>query len=519
MSADHSESGGAQDLWSCFERTVAAHGDREAIVSTGTSTTFGAWYARAAGFRRIYRNLGIEKADRILVRNRNTPATAAALTAAWAEGAIAVLVDESATPAQVEHVIRVTEPKVIVTDHSELPGAFAPQIPVIVAETVGSTPMPDDNRSIVSTDYASIVFTSGSTGLPKGVIQSHGNLVRGCKAVAAYSGLSEQDRILCLVPWSFDYGYGQLLTSVVLGATMAVPEPVTPSAICSAIEELRPTIIGGVSSAYGYLVSGLSPIEDIDRSSVRLIMNTGGRVPRNVLNRLRELFTDANILLNYGLTESYRSCYLPPELLAERPDSIGLPIPGVDIVIVDEAGGPVPWGQEGEIVHRGDLIFHGYWNDPDATKAALRADPLGGGEARERGRALFTGDMGYRDADGFIYFSGRRDQQLKSMGVRVSPAEIEDLFHDSGLVAQVAVFGVNHDLFGHEIWAAVVPSLPASDARAALQRFAREAMTRYMEPRRYLVYESLPLTQSGKVDYEVLREAAAECPSPSPLMF
>lgn len=518
LDASRGDSVATPDLWSCFKQTVATHGDRKAIITTEQSTSFAAWYARSAGFRHAYRQFALGQGDRVLLLNQNSPGIAAAITAAWAEGVIAVLVDESATAAQLDNAIAVTEPSAIVIDSSEFPLDFTPDIPVIVADAIGYETMPPDGPVTSANDFASIVFTSGSTGLPKGVVQSHGNLIRGCQAVATYANLTERDRILCLVPWSFDYGFGQLLTSIVLGASIAIPHPVTPSGICKALETQRPTVVGGISSAYAYLVGGMSPIEDTDRSSVRLIMNTGGPVPEVVVDRLDELFGDAEILLNYGLTESYRSCYLPPGLIKERRGSLGLPVPGVDIVIVDEDGCPVSTGQEGEIVHRGDFIFHGYWNDPVATSRALRRDPLSSNRAQESDRALYTGDLGYKDADGFIYFTGRRDRQLKSMGVRVSPGEVEDVLHQSGLVTQVAVFGVTHDLFGHEIWAAVVPVPGCSDTRSALQRFARNAMTRYMQPRRYLFYEALPATNSGKVDYEALRADAAESPTPSPLL-
>ncbi len=500
------------DLWTAFERTVAAYRDRAALVSAASSTSFGEWFDLAAGFRRRYRSLHMTKGDRLLICAPNEASTAAAIAAAWGEGLIAVLADESVTGSQLDHMITVCDARAIVAGDFELPDGLAGSIATIRARDVGPAAMPVDRCPLKSTDYASIIFTSGSTGKPKGVLQSHGNLLRGCAAVAAYSGITYEDRILCAVPWSFDYGYGQLLASALQGTALGLVQPVNPSNICAAIDALEPTVLAGIASTYAYLVGGMSPIEDSDLSGVRLVMNTGGRMPGQVLERLRKLFGKADILLNYGLTESYRSCYLPPSLVAERPDSIGLPIPGVDIAIVDESGKPVAPGIEGEIVHRGDYIFHGYWNDPEATSRVLRPDPLSSPDAE--GLALFTGDYGYRDAQGFLYFVGRRDHLIKSMGVRVSTAEAEDLLLASGIVSAVAVFGVPHDLMGHEIWAAVVPKDHEASPLQALRRYARSQMSRYMQPRRYLVLDRLPHTSTGKTNYAALREAADAEPSP-----
>jgi acyl-CoA synthetase (AMP-forming)/AMP-acid ligase II len=312
------------------------------------------------------------------------------------------------------------------------------------------------------------------------------------------------------VPWSFDYGYGQLLSTIVLGISHIIPVPTNPSGICAAIERHRPTVLGGLPALYSYLLSGMSPIGTTDLSSLRLIMNTGGAIPSAVLRRLFETFGHCDVLLNYGLTETYRSCYLPPALARQRSGTIGIPIPGVDIVVVDPQGRVLPPGEEGELVHRGDYICHGYWNDPQATARAVRPDPLAPPGAPDPGRALYTGDYGYVDADGFVYFRGRRDHQIKSMGVRVSPQEVEELLHESGTLEEVAVFAMPHDLLGHEIWAAVVPREPGLDIQRDLMRYARRVMSQYMQPRRCLVLECLPRTTTGKIDYAALRRAAAE---------
>ena len=503
------------DLWSRFEATAQAIPDHPAFLCEDVVTTFGQWYRRTNDFRQAYQRLGVAKADRVLLWIRNCPDIAAALTAVWAEGAIGVLLDASAPAAHLDHAINKTSPRAIVTvDNEALPGDEARHLPRILASGLPTATSVGPSAALLPTDFATIVFTSGSTGRPKGVVQSHGNLIRGCSAVASYAGITAADRLLCPVPWSFDYGYGQLLATIIFGVSHVMPRPVNPSGICAAIERHKPTVIGGLPALYSYLVSGMSPIEKTDLSSVRMIMNTGGGIPSIVLARLLELFSHSEVLLNYGLTETYRSCFIPPKLVRERKSAIGIPIPGVDIVIVDEFNRVLPAGEEGEIVHRGDYICHGYWNDPEATARAIRPDPLSPPGTPDPGRALYTGDYGYRDADGFVYFLGRRDHQLKSMGVRVSPKEVEDLLHESGLLLEVAVFGIPHDVMGHEIWAAVVPQQAGADIQRSVQQYARGVMSQYMQPRRFLVQDRLPRTTTGKVDYPALKQLAAAAPAP-----
>jgi acyl-coenzyme A synthetase/AMP-(fatty) acid ligase len=205
------------------------------------------------------------------------------------------------------------------------------------------------------------------------------------------------------------------------------------------------------------------------------------------------------------LTETQISTLRMPALVCERSTSVGRPFPGVGIAIVDESGRPVSAGEQGEVVHRGDQLCIGYWRDPEATARLLRPDPLSPVECVDRPLAAFSGDLGVLDDEGTLYLQGRRDHQLKPLGVRVSPHEIEELIHRSGLVHEVGVVGRPHDTLGDEICAVVVPRHFSPDFRMRLLRYARETMSPYMLPRRVIVVESLPRTGTGKVDYKALR--------------
>jgi acyl-CoA synthetase (AMP-forming)/AMP-acid ligase II len=495
------------NLWQLFAATAHRDASRDAIVEGGRPWTFAQWLERATDYAAAYRAAGIRADDRILLRVRNSTEIAAALAGAWGAGAIPCLLDSSAPPAHVAHAVSTVAPRLLVTDDDD---SWSMDLRVLHARDVASSEAVDPGPRALPSDVGLIDFTSGSTGPPKAVAHAHGSLARGCRAVAGYLGLSaDSDSVLCPVPWSFSYGSMQLQFAALLGITHVLPEANTPFAICESLGRDRPTVLAGLPSLYTYLLRGVSPVRSTDLSSLRLLVNTGGAIPRPVLDEMLEVFAHCRIALNYGLTESYRSAALDPALVRTRGDSLGRPIPGVDLIVVREDGSLAGHGEVGEIVHRGDYLCLGYWNDPDATARALRPDPLSPAGNPFPGRVLFTGDLGYRDADGFLYFKGRRDRQLKSMGVRVSPDEIEELLFASGLASEVAVFGMPHDLMGDEVWAAVVAKGPAQDVKRELERYARPRMSQYMQPRRWLVLQALPRTPNGKVDYPGLKAAAA----------
>jgi acyl-coenzyme A synthetase/AMP-(fatty) acid ligase len=287
-----------------------------------------------------------------------------------------------------------------------------------------------------------------------------------------------------------------------------------PFGICTAIEAHRPTIFAGIPSLFAYLLRGVSPFRSTNVESIRVVTNTGGTIPGPILEDLLECFPHSRVFLNYGLTETYRTTYLDPALVRDHPTSIGRGIPGVAVCIVREDGSVAAPGEEGEIVHRGDYICMGYWNEPQATARVIRPDPLAPPGVSMSPRAFFTGDNGVIDERGLLYFRGRRDHQLKSMGIRVSPSEVEAVLYHSALVKEVAVFGMKHDFLGDQVWAAVVPSGSSDNVTKALRDYAREAMSQHMAPTRYLVFQELPKTRTGKIDYVALKErAAAEPPA------
>lgn len=498
-------------FWDLLASRAASDGDRDAIVQGETRLTFAEWHARARAFGQWFLAEGGRPGDRVLLWMDSSPDMAVAMLGLWSAGGIFALMDPKAKATHLAHAMQTVEPCMLVCDSNDaVPSIDGSTRVVEYAGIDWSHIAAREGRVALPTDPASIVFTSGSTGRPKGVTQSHRNLLRACESVSGYLSLASHDRILCSVPWSFDYGYGQLLSTLMSGATQVLPTALNPFAICRAIAEQRPTVLAGIPSLFTYLLRGVSPFRETDVSSIHTVTNTGGRIPGPVLDELRHIFEGRRIFLNYGLTETYRTAYLDPALTAERPTSIGHGIPGTEVIVVREDDSLAEPGEVGQIVHRGDFVCMGYWNDPEASARALRPDPLAIPGCPNPAPVLYTGDYGWKDADGYLYFSCRRDSQLKSMGVRVSPLEIEELLHASGLVSDVAVVGKPHEMLGDEIWAFVVP-LDGEGTHLAKQltRYARDTMSPYMVPRRVEMRGALPKTTTGKTDYPALKSEVA----------
>ncbi len=496
-------------LWDALERSARQRGEAPAFLKGEQTVSFAEWRAQSVGWAHHLSRLGVKPGDRVLLWMEPSPDAAAAIFGAWGAGATVALLDARSGDRQRDDAIQQIDPRVVVVaDRQAWADAFAADAPELIdpkgIEPAGGPPP----RRPLATEAGSIIFTSGSTGRPKGVVQPHGNLALGSAILADYQGIGADDTVLCPVPWAFDYGFIQLQLSAYTGATQILPTAATTSATCEALERHRPTLLPGIPAVFAQLMHGLSTFRAIDRSSIRTVTSTGGAMPAPLLGELRELMPAARFFLNYGLTESYRSGYLPPADLDARPGQLGIAIPGVQLLVLREDGSEAADGEEGDLIHRGPLLFDGYWGDSEATAFALRRDPMAPSGRPNHPPVLFTGDRAIRDGDGYLSYRGRRDRQIKTMGVRVSPIEVEEALHASGLVAEVAVFAVPHDLLGEEVCAAVVARAGIEKVRGRIAQFARGALSPYATPRRVIEHAELPRTANGKVDYQRLRREA-----------
>ena len=361
--------------------------------------------------------------------------------------------------------------------------------------------------AVLEIDVAVIFYTSGSTGSPKGVVLSHRNLVAGATSVVGYLHNHADDTLLAALPLSFDAGFSQLTTAFLVGARVVLLNYLLPRDVLHTMVRERVTGLTAVPPLYMQLAALDWPAGAAQH--LRYWANTGGRLPKTTLQRLRDLAPGALPYLMYGLTEAFRSTYLPPGEVGHRPDSIGRAIPNVEVRVLRENGSECDVDEPGELVHRGPLVALGYWNRPDDTAHRFRPWPSallpaeGGCSVSER--AVYSGDTVRRDVDGFLYFVGRRDEMIKTSGYRVSPTEVEEVLHGCGLVAEALVYAVPDASLGSAICAAIWAS-PEACGRAdedtgAVLAHCRAHLPAFMLPKVLnWVAQPLPRSPNGKLD-------------------
>ncbi|MCA9422925.1 MAG: AMP-binding protein, partial [Nitrospira sp.] len=354
-------------------------------------------------------------------------------------------------------------------------------------------------------DLAAILYTSGSTGKPKGVMLSHANVVAGSSIVSDYLAITKTDRILAVLPFSFDVGLNQLMTAFQQGATLVLMNFVFAKEIVRKLIQEQITGLAGVPTLWNLLTQSNSTLHKQVLPHLRYITNTGGVLPQKVLTILREVLPGTKIFLMYGLTEAFRSTYLPPEDLDIRPTSMGKAIPNTEILVLNEQGMHCQVGEIGELVHRGPTISMGYWGQPDLTAQILRPNPLLPPELGSHELVCYSGDLVKTDEAGFLYFIGRRDSMIKSSGYRISRTEIEEVLHRTEGVQEAAVIGIPDEFLGQAIKAFVVGKDAGNVNSSDLITVCREHLPGYMVPKTIEVVAALPKTPHGKIDYPSLQ--------------
>lgn len=476
--------------------------------------------------------LDVARGERVAIYLEKRFETVIASFGAPAAGAVFVPVNPILKPEQVGFILRDCNVRVLVTSPERLAtlGPVLAQCPDLrhVVVTAGNSTASDGNASplpvlswaqllasppspghrVIDTDMVAILYTSGSTGKPKGVVLSHRNMVAGAKSVASYLENTAQDTLLAALPLSFDAGFSQLTTAFHVGARVVLLNYLLPRDVLKALEREKVTGLTAVPPLYIQL-SQLQWPEGIN-THLRYFANTGGRMPRETLGLLRQRVPAAKPFLMYGLTEAFRSTYLPPQEVDRRPDSIGKAIPNAEILVLREDGTPCAPDEPGELVHRGALVGMGYWNDAEKTAERYKLLPANA-PGRQTGLqlpeyAVFSGDTVRMDSDGFLYFIGRRDEMMKTSGYRVSPTEVEEILYATQLVGECIAFGVEHESLGHAIH---VIATSADTTRAGvlndLQTECRKRMPAYMVPAHIEIMPGpLPRNPNGKIDRKLL---------------
>lgn len=494
---------------------LAGRADHPMVIDRQRRATYAEIAHASATMAAVLADMGVRRGDRVVVHLHKSIEEIVAMFAVARVGATFVNISYQWTVEQLDYVLRDSGAVVLFTDARVAKALVARTLPPGLRRVIVNGAAPEDPRMKgwstlpesapvpepvgIDADLAAILYTSGSTGPPKGVMLTHLNLLQGARSVARYLANTSADRLLSLLPFSFDYGLSQLTTMCLVGGTVVLQPVMMAADVVKTLVDEQVTGLAAVPPAWIQVVRYLVE-RPASLPNLRYLTNSGGKIPDDILQQMTRVFPHSKIFLMYGLTEAFRSTYLPPELFETKRGSIGRAIPNVEVYLVDPAIGVCGPGQQGELVHRGSLISRGYWGKPEETAAKIRVCP----ELHDRigdEPVVYSGDIVRMDDDGYLWFVGRNDTMIKSSGFRISPTEVEDVVFRSGLVAEVVAFGVPHELNGQAVEVAVTTKLGTSIDVEGLLTYCRRHMPTYMVPQRIHSWVGeLPRSGSGKID-------------------
>jgi amino acid adenylation domain-containing protein len=492
-----------------LSRSAARLPDKTALVFDDTPYTYSEIYRRSRNLAAFLINKGLKRGDRVGVYLGNSPEAAVSIFGVLEAGGCFVVINPTIKEEKLTHILKNSGARFLIADISKRPihdHAFphlAEPPLVIYCKSKGSAEygfegiIDSDSDTVwpkpLEIDLAAIIYTSGSTGDPKGVTMSHYNMVSAATSITTYLENVEDDIILNMLPFSFDYGLYQLLMAFKMGGTLVLERTFGyPYQIIELIRKYQVTGLPCVPTMFAILLQ-LEHLEEENLDSVTYISNTAAALPPNYIPRLRKAFPNARVYSMYGLTECKRVSYLPPHMIDKKPDSVGVAMPNTEVWIADDNGNLLPPGKIGELVVRGGSVMRGYWRDPEGTSARLRP----GRYPWEK--VLYTGDLFKMDEESYLYFVGRRDDIIKCRGERVSPKEIVNVLHGMEHVLNVRVTGVPHEIFGQAIKAEIVTKDGRSLSEKAVKHFCRQHLEDLMVPQIIEFVEHLPMSTSGKI--------------------
>lgn len=503
-----------------IQRTAALSPGNSALRDGKLAFTFQELQTVVTQAANFYLALGLERGERVAVYLEKSLHTVTSLFGAVAAGGVFVPVNPLLKPEQVGHILSDCNVRILVTSPERL-ALLRPILAhcrdlralILVSDKAVEpvdglacvswndrldAPQRAPHR-VIDQDMAAILYTSGSTGRPKGVVLSHRNLVAGADSVSQYLENTAEDRILSVLPLSFDYGLSQLTTAFQVGACAVLMNYLLPRDVIRTVEREKITGLAAVPPLWVQLAQ-LDWPESISEH-LRYVTNSGGHMPKPTLDALRSRLPKTKPFLMYGLTEAFRSTYLPPSEVDRRPDSMGKAIPNAEIMVVREDGTACAPGEPGELVHRGIHVALGYWNDPEKTAERYKPAPGQFSGLVIPELAVWSGDTVKMDEEGFLYFIGRRDEMIKTSGYRVSPSEVEEVVYATGLVAEVAATGIEHPVLGQAVVLVIYAPEGAPDVSDKLLLECKQKLPGFMVPTRIeRRLEALPRNPNGKID-------------------
>jgi acyl-CoA synthetase (AMP-forming)/AMP-acid ligase II len=502
--------------------------DTIAVIQGQRRVTYGELEQHASRVASFLVRNGTRKGDRIGILSRNSPEYIAAYLGAHRAGGIAVDINFQDSAREIKTIINHCAITTLIAENSftdAVAGAVkdapsmktlisierraracgvarqklpAPVEYAVLGDIIGDAQETYTAPELGAHDIASIIYTSGTTGKPKGVMLSHENIMANARSIVEYLRLREDDKVMVVLPFCYSYGKSLFTTHLLAGGTVVLENSfMYPNVVFDTMVKEEVTGFAGVPSTFAIMLNR-SNFRNYRFPKLRYMTQAGGAMPPQHARQLTQLLPETKIYIMYGQTEATaRLTYLEPDELQKRSGSIGKPIPGVEIEVVQSTGTPAAAGQEGEIVARGKNIMAGYWNDPEETKKVLK-----------EGR-LYTGDLGRMDEDGFLYIVGRRSDIIKSGAHRISPKEIEEVIHEMDEVHEVSVVGAPDNILGESIRAVVVLKEGRALDVHQVQRHCQTKLALFKIPKEVLFVEALPKTSSGKVMRFLLKNKLA----------
>ena len=500
---------------------LEAHADRQpdktALVCGASRLTYAQVEAQANRLAHALRENGLQRGDRVVLYLPNSVELATGIFGVLKAGGVFVVVNHTTKAGKLAYILRDCGAQALITGGRQSREAeeslrvnAGTALPQTLVLTSGKTPAaPKGVRTLrweaiqqeypatrpphvnIDLDLACLVYTSGSTGDPKGVMEGHDNAVFAAQSIIEYLGNRPEDIVFNALPLSFDYGLYQWLMVTIFGGTLVLERSFAfPAAALKKMAAERVTGFPGVPTIFAVLLEmDLSPY---DLSHLRYITNTAAALPPSHITALRKKFPQAALFSMFGLTETKRTLYLPPDQLDVRPASVGIPIPGTEAWLEDEQGNRLPPGSTGELVVRGRHVMRGYWNKPEATARRYRPGPTPGE------RLCYTDDLFRQDEEGYFYFLSRMDDIIKSRGEKVPPKEVETVLYALPGVREALVVGVPDPLLGEAIKAYIASDDPNLTETEVL-RHCRAHLEDFMVPQSVEFRDALPRTSSGKL--------------------
>jgi len=493
-----------------LQDSAARDGARTAIVAGETRLSYARFLDLSTRMASTLRLNDIAPGDRVLILLDNGWQAAVTVFATWIAGAVICPVNPSSKNARLAQIARDCRPAIVVAEgrlaHRVQNTAELADIPRLVTGDAGSFDAAIEAEPLVSealpgTDLAALIYTSGSTGEPKGVMLAHENMDAAARSITTYLENTASDIILVVLPLSFGYGLSQLVTAMLVGATLVIEKSFAfPQVIFERIRDEQVTGFPLVPTMAAMMLQA----RDRDAayfSSLRYMTSAAAPLPLAHVDGLRTFLPQARLYIMYGQTECTRATWLPPQEIDLRRGSVGIAIPGTYAEVIDEAGEPLPAGAVGELVISGPHVMRGYWQNEGATRQALRPAPHDGT------LRLHTGDLFVADADGYLTFVARMDDIIKSRGEKVAPKAVEDVLCRMPGIAEALVVGVPDDVLGQVVKAVVVATDPALTERDVM-RFCAKNLEDHMVPKLVEFRDALPKTDSGKASRRLAAEPA-----------